>query len=359
VGYHLIEAGIQAVVLDRRDIGWGSTAASTALLQYEIDTPLHELAEIVGWDDAARSYQACRDAIYKLRDLALKLDEPCGFELKPSLYMTKRPRDVKVMNREYEARCAAGFDVEWWSEDEVAQKMGFKCPCGIYSKDGAQVDVYRLAYRLLERAEQMGLQVYDRTTVLNHTVNGSRVIVRTDRGASIKARHIVFAGGYESQQTIGEKLAVLKSTFALVSEPLTQGESVWHEDCLIWEHAHPYLYLRTTDDHRVIVGGEDEDFQNADKRDALIPKKTRVLLRKFNQLFPQIPLEVAFAWAGTFGETVDGLPLIGQHRKFPRAYFTLGFGGNGITYSILAAEIVRDGILGKPSPYDGLFGFDR
>ena len=40
VAYHLAEAGINTVVLDRRDIGWGSTSASTALLQYEIDTPL-------------------------------------------------------------------------------------------------------------------------------------------------------------------------------------------------------------------------------------------------------------------------------------------------------------------------------
>lgn len=34
----LVAHGHEVVVIDRRDIGWGSTAASTALLQYEIDT---------------------------------------------------------------------------------------------------------------------------------------------------------------------------------------------------------------------------------------------------------------------------------------------------------------------------------
>jgi hypothetical protein len=44
--------------------------------------------------------------------------------------------------------------------------------------------------------------------------------------------------------------------------------------CLIWDSGAPYLYLRTTHERRVIVGGEDEDFVNAKRRDALISQKT-------------------------------------------------------------------------------------
>ena len=40
--------GHEVAVIEQRDIGWGSTAASTALLQYEIDTHLLELAERYG-----------------------------------------------------------------------------------------------------------------------------------------------------------------------------------------------------------------------------------------------------------------------------------------------------------------------
>jgi len=55
VSYKLVEAGKEVVVVDRRHVGMGSTAASTALLQYEIDVPLHELIHKVGEKNAIRS----------------------------------------------------------------------------------------------------------------------------------------------------------------------------------------------------------------------------------------------------------------------------------------------------------------
>ena len=63
VAWYLAEAGKSVILVDRRHIGMGSTCASTALLQYEIDTPLHKLAEYVGEKDAARSYWLCIEAI--------------------------------------------------------------------------------------------------------------------------------------------------------------------------------------------------------------------------------------------------------------------------------------------------------
>src|SRR4030043_289435 len=66
VAIHLAEAGVKTLVLDKRDIGTGSTSASTALLQYEIDVPLRELIKKVGPGAATRSYQLCRRAIGKL-----------------------------------------------------------------------------------------------------------------------------------------------------------------------------------------------------------------------------------------------------------------------------------------------------
>ncbi len=38
--HRLTMKGVDCILIDRRDIGYGSTSASTALLQYEIDTPL-------------------------------------------------------------------------------------------------------------------------------------------------------------------------------------------------------------------------------------------------------------------------------------------------------------------------------
>jgi glycine/D-amino acid oxidase-like deaminating enzyme len=57
--------------------------------------------------------------------------------------------------------------------------------------------------------------------------------------------------------------------------------------------------------------------------------------------------------------TADGLPFIGQHPDVPHTWFALGFGGNGTTYSIIAAEIIREALLGGCDPDASLFGYER
>ena len=85
VGFHLAEAGFSTMVLDRRDVASGSTSASTALLQYEIDTPARADPAARAKGDAVRAYQACRDAIDQLRQLTSRLPDSCDFALRPSL----------------------------------------------------------------------------------------------------------------------------------------------------------------------------------------------------------------------------------------------------------------------------------
>ena len=51
------------------------------------------------------------------------------------------------------------------------------------------------------------------------------------------------------------------------------------------------------------------------RRDAIGSKdEHHQLAKRFAEMFPNIELEVAYRWAGTFGETKDGLPYIGQIR---------------------------------------------
>jgi len=72
-----------------------------------------------------------------------------------------------------------------------------------------------------------------------------------------------------------------------------------------------------------------------------------------------IPLKPDFSWAGAFATTKDGLPYIGTIPERPNTYFALGFGGNGITFSVIAAEILRDLIQGKKNENAKLFMFNR
>ena len=76
-------------------------------------------------------------------------------------------------------------------------------------------------------------------------------------------------------------------------------------------------------------------------------KKSGLLRKDFEKLFPDIPFKPEFAWSGTFGKTKDSLPFIGTYTKTPNTYYALGFGGNGITFSVIGALMIRDFILGK------------
>ena len=85
--HYLIQEGIDCTLIDGRTIGLGSTCASTSLLQYEIDTPLHELIDMIGAKAAVRSYKLGESAILKLEALAKKTGMH-DFNLKKFLYCT-------------------------------------------------------------------------------------------------------------------------------------------------------------------------------------------------------------------------------------------------------------------------------
>jgi glycine/D-amino acid oxidase-like deaminating enzyme len=191
LAYHFIEAGIATVVLDKRHIAWGSTSATTALLQYEIDTPLCDLIEMVGADRAVRSYLACLEAIDKLDVLVKKLDNDCGFQRKPSLYVASYKSHVPALKREYRERKKQGIPLEWFDQKQIETLYAFSRPAALFSAIGAQVDAYQLTHALFQAAIQQGLQVYDRSEVTQIEYTARRVQLTTAQGIKVKARNLV------------------------------------------------------------------------------------------------------------------------------------------------------------------------
>ncbi len=358
VAYHLAREGVETVLVEKRDIGGGSTAASTALLQYEIDTELHDLIGTVGEAHAVRSYRLGLEAIDAVERLGGELGDDCGFERKTSLYLASKKSDVYKLRKEYETRKAFGFQVEYLEAKDIESRASFAAPGAILSYGDAQVDPFRLTHQLIQAAKKQGLRVYDRCEVAKVEPSGNGVVLHTGAGFRISGQRVVFATGYESQQYLKQNVGVLKSTFALISEPFDDFEG-WPDRSLIWESARPYFYLRTTSDDRAIIGGEDVPYATAHKSEQLIGRKTKKLQRRFTGMFPRLDLEVSYTWAGTFGETKDGLAYIGRTPEFPHAYFALGYGGNGITFSVVASKIITDLHLGRPNPDSNIFRFDR
>lgn len=350
--------GLKTVLIDKREIANGSTSATTSMLQYELDIPLHELIEQIGEDAAVASYKSCRDAIYKIQEVVKEVKSNCGFELKKSLYFCADKKDLNDLKKEYETRKNYGFEVEWLEEDELKKSYGIVSKGAILSKDGASIDAFKLTHDILFYNAKKGLQVFDKTESTKITYQKDKIFIKTQTGHAITTGKIIYCTGYETQHFLPEKIVKLKSTYACVSEVQhTLSEAL--KETLFWNTSKPYLYLRATDEGRILIGGEDENFKNAYKRDLLLDRKESKLKKTFHEVMPHTVYHADFMWAGTFGETKDSLPYIGEHAKFPNSYFVLGFGGNGIAFSAIGMELIIDLIKQQPNPLSHFFRFGR
>ncbi len=359
IAHQCIADGYKTVLIDRREIGHGSTSATTAMLQYEIDIPLYELIDLIGEKAAVESYWACYKSIDDLKKTVKQIKSDCGFEKKESLYFAAFKKDVSWLKKEFEARKKIGMPVRWLEAEEIEKKYEIMdSHGGILSEQGGSVDPFQLAHDLLDYNHKKGLKIFDKTDIKKTTYKANGVTVVTEYGTTIKAKKIIYCNGFESTELIKDNFVKLLSTFAIVGEQLEDNQSHL-KDTLFWNTAKPYMYMRTTDDNRLLIGGEDEDFVNPEKRDALLNVKADKLTKYLGKILPNYDFRMDFVWAGTFGETKDGLPYIGKHPNFESAYFVLGFGGNGITFSVIGMEMVSEMLKNKKHALSDYFKFRR
>lgn len=357
--HQMMAEGYKTILIDKRELCNGSTSATTSMLQYEIDVPLFELIEKIGKKGAVASYKACSDSIDKLEKLTDEIKSDSGFKRKKSLYYASKKKDVAWLKKEFNARKDAGFKVKWLESDEVSKQFGFKNTYGgIVSEQGASIDAFKFAHELFKLNVKKGLQIFDKTEMTDVEYFKGYNLITADSGFQIRAKKIIYCIGYESKNLIKEHFVNLKSTYALVSE-IDPKKFKNISNTLVWNTDEPYMYMRTTDDGRLLIGGGDEDFYDAKKRDSLLNNKEKEILKTLKKIKPDDHFYTDFVWAGTFGETKDGLPYIGEHQDFKNSYFILGFGGNGITFSVTGMEMVSQFMKGKKHLLSKYFKFGR
>ncbi len=350
----LSAAGFDVLVVDRRGPIRGSTPASTALLQYEIDQPLTKLTRQIGEDAAIRAWRRSRLAVdglaARIRELSI-----APIVRRDSLYLAGDVLDADALAREDEARRRAGLETTFLDAATLKELFGIERPAALRSYDNLEADPIVLAAGFLRAALGRGARLAWPVEIVDLDARPRSVSLRTREGHHIRCRYLVFATGYELPFGKLPRGHRVLSTWALATVP--QKRRLWADCCFIWEASDPYLYMRSTRDGRVICGGEDEDFADEGKRDALIEQKTQSIRHKLGQLLPQLSTEVDYVWTGTFGASETGLPTLGQMPDLRNCWAVMGFGGNGITYSRIGAEIIRAGLLGKGDPDAELYAF--
>lgn len=354
----LMEQGVNTVIVDKRLIASGSSSANTGLLQFASDQMLTSCIELFGEADSVRFYQLCKEALDKIERITRMLEMSPDYIRRSSLYFASCLKDVDQLKREYNSLKQAGFDVEWWDRGKVERHYSFSKEAAILCKEDAEINPFKFSLSLIKHHASRGMRVFEQSAIVSHTAFDDHIEFYTREGR-IRAKYGVFATGYETEQIKRNPNAELSTTYSIATAPVPSFDG-WHEQSLIWETARPYLYVRTTVDNRIIVGGLDEVYSNVAVRDTLLAQKQQLLLDELKKLFPRIPnLQIEYSWSATFGSTIDGLPMIGTQPEFPRCYFALGYGGNGTAYSTIAAEIIRDLIVKGSHPDAHLFRFDR
>jgi glycine/D-amino acid oxidase-like deaminating enzyme len=350
--------GKRVVVVDRREPLKGSTTASTAMLLWELDAPLLELEDRLGFADAASIIRQSHQVVARIGALVEELGIACGFRSRRSLFLAGPELDAAGLREERRIREYAGLEGEFLDRGRLAAE-GFDAEAALLFPGSAEVDPVMLARGLLRAAVGRGAIILSPATAAEYESGPSGAVVHTHEGEVVSAQHLFLANGYEMPGFVRTPGHRVFSTWAFASRPLARRD-VRSDHPLVWEAADPYLYLRPAPDGRIIAGGEDEDISDADRRDKMTSEKMDAIVQKIAASCPALgPIEVDLAWSGFFGRTDDSLPLIGPVPDAPNCFAAFGYGGNGITFSAIAAEMLPVMLDGRRAQNVAAYALDR
>ncbi|WP_281411079.1 NAD(P)/FAD-dependent oxidoreductase [Rhizobium lusitanum] len=345
MAHSLVGKGLRILMVDRRAPVKGSSLASTAMIQHEIDIPLHVLQKSMGVANAQRVWRRSASAVEQLAQIVRDLDVKCSFQRKKTLFLAGKEYGARALKAEVEARTEAGIGAQLLSAAILRERFQIDRTAAIDSTISASANPAQLTAGILRNAVILGTEIVSGVEIKDVRVFDEDVVLSTSQGALLSARHVVFCTGYEFLEWFANKRQKVISTWALASRPNIKRPE-WLDRYLVWEGSDPYLYFRSTPDGRVILGGEDESVEEAYKDQAKRERKTKVLVEKLADLTGIAIGEPQFEWSAAFAVTPDGLPMIGNVPHMKNVFVTMGYGGNGITFSQIAAELISGEILG-------------
>lgn len=352
----LTRSGKSVLIVDRRLPLGGSTAASTAILTHELDIPLIRLGRRIGPLAADAAWRRSVCAINALVALVAELKIACAMRPVRSLYLAGNTIGARGLAAEAEGRRSIGIQAAFLRQRELQREFGIERTGAILSVDAATADPVRLTVGLLRIALARGasLAAPVEITDMGETVGG--VALATRNGKIITARHAVFCTGYEYLRQMKTRSHHVTSTWAIASQPGRKLPS-WLRDTVIWEGSNPYLYIRTDQAGRIIAGGEDEEGSDANSDRTRLARKSRIIAGKIEALLGIKLGRVGYEWSAPFSVTDDALPIIDRVPGFSRIHTVMGFGGNGITFSLIGAQVISAMIAGEADPDAALFRF--
>ncbi|MDR1565028.1 MAG: FAD-binding oxidoreductase [Oscillospiraceae bacterium] len=364
--YRFASAGVNTVLVTSHPLGYSGTSTACPSVRYDAGESITELAKKIGIRTAIETYHICAEALDSLEKLVEELDTDVGFARRDSLVYTDSEEEADCIYDEYLLRKQNGFDVEFINRDIASNVFSFDIAAAILSKNlAADVDPYRLTHALASKAIEKGARIYENTRITQVDNRAGESILSSDTRHTINTQTLILTTGNECGEFI-KAPTPSKTGFAAVSQRLDDFAG-WPGRCSISMWSKPNITISSTPDSRIFASGLDTGVIDKQGRMYGILPVRRIPERKYDELesaarylFPQIPFAKAeYAFAGSYCETEDGLPIVGEESEYQNCYFAVCPGNNSTLYSEIAGRILLSMYEEEPLTELNAFSYDR
>jgi glycine/D-amino acid oxidase-like deaminating enzyme len=290
----------------------------------------------VGAYDQARTQLGAETAcgLWELTERTLdRLESLAGdaFRRVGSLRLAADEAERDALAAEYDALREDGFDVEW--ADALAGPLDRLFRGAIlHPRDGA-LQPARWVRRLARHAAAAGAEI----------VEGAHA-----DPASLDAPAVVVAADGFTSDVLPELRDLVWPVRGqvLVTEPLDER---------LYERPHyargGYDYWQQLPDRRLVVGGKrdaslETENTSVEETTPLIQERLETFV---SDLLGRLP-PITHRWAGIWGSTRDGLPLVGRVPGHDRAWIAGGYSGHGNVLGLACGDLVARAIAGEEPP---------
>ena len=332
--------GASVVVLEGRHVGWSASGALLGTVIPGFGLALKDLIARVGLEDARELWDLSKEGAEYVRAQVTE-------QLMPGITVTNGA--LEVSNVDVGDRLISelqmlsedfGTEVEGWQIDQVrAQLRTDRYFHGVYFPKAFQIDGRKYVHGLAELATRAGARIFEDTPVVGIDASGIRKRIVTP-SARLRASHIVLAGnvhlGAPSRRLSETLLPVWR--YAGITEPLGDrlSEAIAFKGSVIDTDG--------VDQFRIAEGGRLMWASPETTWDARPQRFTAGIARRIRTIFPQIgSVQIEDVWSGATGQTVHGMPQVGQLRK--GLWVASGFGRQGLATSAMAGQLIARSIL--------------
>lgn len=343
----LQRSGRKCLVAEAHNLCFGTTGGTTSHLNSFFDTSYDMIRSDFGEDAAQLVARATRRSLDLFKAHVREYNIDCGYEEKDGYVYAQDEKQVKELDKMYEAAKEAGVTVEY--TDTVPVPVSFIK--AIVYRGQAQIHPTRYVYALAKAFEEAG-GVIAQNCPVNGYDGSDELTIDTGLGP-VKAKHLIYATHIPPGINLLHFRCAPYRSYAMAFR-LKDGA---YPNGLAYDMYDPYHYYRTQDvdgEKFLIVGGEDHKTAHEKNTEACF-KNLESHTRKHFQVEA-----AAFRWSSQYFEPSDGLAYIGHlPHNSGNVWVATGYSGNGVTYSHIAAITLSELITQGHSEFADLFNPNR